>query len=67
MAYKNDYTPLKVSDLRAFGCATIDTGALQTGGPAVFSSHLLHLLSQLTGRRQHQALRKDVGSYSCIH
>lgn len=47
------HTPLKVPDLRSFGCTTIDAGGLETGRPAVFSGHLLHLLSQLTGWCQH--------------
>ena len=64
MGNKNKHTPLKIPNLRSFGCTTVDAGALQTGGPAVFSSHLLHLLGQLTSGCQHHTLQED--TYICI-
>lgn len=52
------HTPFKVPDLWSFGSTSVDAGALETRGSAIFSCNLLHLLSQLTGWCQHQALNK---------
>lgn len=62
----SDLTSLQVPDLRSFGCASIDAGALETGGSAIFSSDLLHLLSQFTGRCQHQTLSRKIRCFQFI-
>lgn len=49
-------TSFQVTDLWSFGCSTIDAGGLEARSSAIFCSHLLHLLSQLSGWGQHQAL-----------
>ena len=50
-------TPLEVSYLWSFGCSAIDTGGFDTRGLAIVECNLLNLLSQLSGRGQHQTLR----------
>lgn len=53
-------TPLEVSKLWSFRCSAIDTGAFDTGRPAIRICNLLNLLSQLSGWRQHQTLWREV-------
>lgn len=50
-------TSFQITDLRSFGCSSIDTGRLQARSSAILSSHLLHLLCQLTGRREDETLQ----------
>lgn len=52
-------TPLKVSNLRAFGCSTIDTGAFDSGRLAIVICNLLNLLGQLSGWGQYQTLWRE--------
>lgn len=49
----NYNTPFQVTNLWSLGCAAINTGRLQARSSAIFCSHLLHLLCELTSWRQH--------------
>lgn len=51
-------TSFQVTNLGPFGSAAVDAGGLETGSSAIFLSHLLHLLCQLTSWRKHQTLTK---------
>lgn len=52
-------TSLQVSNLRSFGGAAVDAGALDAGGLAIFVRHLLDLLSELPGGSQNQTLARE--------
>lgn len=49
-------TSFQVTDLGPFGSTTIDAGGLEARSSAIFLSHLLHLLRQLTSWCKHQTL-----------
>lgn len=58
-------TSFQVTDLGPFGSATIDAGGLEARSSAIFQSHLLHLLCQLTSWCKHQTLAtRAIGDFS---
>lgn len=63
--YKCYQTSFQVTDLGPFGSTTVDAGGLEARSSAIFLSHLLHLLCQLTSWCKHQTLAtREIGDFS---